>query len=213
MHRRHPSLPRSILDYIDHQDSGNPHHHKLKNTHLSRKGTRKQEKVDRKKRRADHVATRPGRLVDGPDAKRRKTVHKQDHVERSQQTRTHGPSELSASIKSTPRLTALDKLALQSTRTAPKPASHTPRSREEADEDACIAYLEGKLGYSKGGRRNTVDDADGLGGEYMSLPCQHGRIETRTQICSILLMSSRFLSLMPVRVDTLWTTWTLAYVG
>ncbi|KAF8440443.1 hypothetical protein L210DRAFT_2155913 [Boletus edulis BED1] len=163
MHRRHPSLPRSILDYIDHQDSGNPHHHKLKNTHLSRKGTRKQEKIDRKKRRADHVATRPSKLVDGPDAKRRKTVHEQDHVERSQKTRTHGPS-----IKSTPRLTALGKLALQSTRTAPKPASHTPRSREEADEDARIAYLEGKLGYSKGGRRNTVDDADGLGARGFS---------------------------------------------
>ncbi|KAF9490462.1 ARM repeat-containing protein [Pleurotus eryngii] len=36
------------------------------------------------------------------------------------------------------------------------------RSRDEAEEDAYIAYLESKLGYRKGGKRNKLNVGDGL---------------------------------------------------
>ncbi|OJA13626.1 hypothetical protein AZE42_03974, partial [Rhizopogon vesiculosus] len=42
-------------------------------------------------------------------------------------------------------------------------ASKGPRSREEEEEDAYIAYLESKLGYAGGSSRRKDDDMDGLG--------------------------------------------------
>ena len=185
-----PSLPKSILEHI--QDAPgvctiqpsassrrlldgqeNNHRHKGKN-HLSRKDARKQERLDRKKRRADHFSAIVGKHeieeehVDVPDSKRRKTVHFQDQV-KSTPVKNIRPAESREPIKSKPRPTALEKLASQCTRKTPKAASRTPRTREEAEEDAYITYLEARLGYSKGSKRNQGDEADGLGGGYLCL--------------------------------------------
>jgi len=64
------------------------------------------------------------------------------------------------------RTTALERLINKS---AAKPrkevASKGPRTREEEEEeDAYIAYLECKLGYSGGNSRRKDDDMDGLAG-------------------------------------------------
>ena len=83
-----------------------------------------------------------------------------------------GPPEradVQISPKAKPKQTALQRLASRSTREVPKVASRTPRSREEVEEDAYIAYIEAKLGYSKGKQRSKEDEVDGLSGGYMSL--------------------------------------------
>ncbi|KAI9574026.1 hypothetical protein HD554DRAFT_2252704 [Boletus coccyginus] len=176
--RQGPILPKSLLEHIDRQvASGNLPRNKGKNTHLSRKDSRKQERLDCKKRRADHFSTRTVAVkckneeehIDVPDSKRRKAVHFPDQVKSStpsQRTHAHDPPELSDAqnfAKSRSKPTALEKLASRSTREAPKAASRIPRTREEADEDAYIAYLEDRLGYSNGSRRGKGDEADGLG--------------------------------------------------
>lgn len=219
-----PSLPKSILEHIDSsgvctpsfvhtrltRGQGNSHRNKGKNTHLSRKDTRKQERLDRKKRRADHFSTRAVAVkrkteeehVDVPDSKRRKTVHFADEVKNSSPLETHKtrprrPPERSDSrtlTETESKLTALEKLVSKSTRKAPKVASRIPRTREEAEEDAYIAYLEAKLGYSNEAKRKKGDEADGLDGVYMHLQCGRRQIETCAQICSTLLMGSRSLS-------------------
>lgn len=162
---------------------GNSHRSKGKGTHLSRKDARKQERLDHKKRRADHFSTRTVAVkrkteeehVDVPDSKRRKTVHFADEVKSSsppktRKTRPRGSPERSDSRPSTKtesKPTALEKLASKSTRKAPKVASSIPRTREESEEDAYIAYLEARLGYSNGTKRKKGDEADGLDGAYM----------------------------------------------
>ncbi|KAF8554474.1 hypothetical protein OG21DRAFT_1065878 [Imleria badia] len=167
--KRHqgPSLPKSILEHIE---SGNPHRSKGKNTPLSRKDARKQERLDRKKRRADHFSTKLVAVkrktdeehVDVPDSKWRKTGHVKSSTA-SQKTRQDPPELSDARKPNTSKLTPLEKLASRSTREAPKLAPRIPRSREEAEEDAYIAYLEARLGYSNGTGRNKGDEADGLG--------------------------------------------------
>ena len=235
-----PSLPKSILEHIDRQDAsgvcaiqskllsrrlfsqGNRHRNKGKNSHVSRKDARKQERLDRKKRRADQFSTRAVAVkrprieeehVNVPDVKRRKTVHFADQVkDPTPPQKTRSPEspdahKLKSTSKSKP--TALERLASQSTREAPKVASRISRTREEAEEDAYIAYLEAKLGYSRGNGRRQGDEADGLGGAYIYLQCGHGRIETCTQICSTLPMSSKVPSCVsmavrtPIRIETL----------
>ena len=178
---------------------GNRHRNKGKNNHVSRKDARKQERLDRKKRRADQFSTRAVAVkrprieedhVNVPDVKRRKTVHFADQVKDSTPPQKTRLSDAHKS-KSKSKPTALERLASQSTREAPKVASRISRTREEAEEDAYIAYLEAKLGYSRGNGRRKGDEADGLGGAYMYLHCGRGYIETCTQICSTLPMSSK----------------------
>ena len=192
-HRQGPSLPKSILEHIDQDASGvciipsrvlsrrsfaqgHRPRNKGKNSQVSRRDTRKQERLDRKKRRADHFSTRAvaiavkrgtgGEHVDVPAVKRRKTVHFADQGKGSiprQKTRPPELSDAHTSTKSKSK-TALERLVSRSTREAPKVASRIPRTREETEEDAYIAYLEAKLGYSKGTKRRTGDEDDGLGG-------------------------------------------------
>ncbi|KAK7033227.1 MIF4G/MA4-domain-containing protein [Favolaschia claudopus] len=69
------------------------------------------------------------------------------------------PNSKPAEPKPKPKQSALEKLA---TRVDPTPAFAGPRSRQEKEEDAYIAYLEGKLGYA--GRKNKKREDDGLDG-------------------------------------------------
>ncbi|KAG9314967.1 hypothetical protein JVU11DRAFT_4076 [Chiua virens] len=175
--KRHhgPSLPKSILEHIDREDtSASQGRHKNK---LSRKDGRKQDRLDRKKRRADHFSTKavPNTSVkrtsepahvDSPDAKRRKHVHVVDAKEspKTRATRASPPerSDARTATKARSKPTALEKLLAQSTAKAPKATSRIPRTREEAEEDAYIAYLEDRLGYSKGSKHRKGEEADGL---------------------------------------------------
>lgn len=194
-----PSLPKFILEHIDRGDpsgmydskavpyatylraglKGNPHRTK----HPSRKDARKQQRLDRKKRRADHVSASKRKIeeyVDVPDPKRRKTVHQTDkvrpsnppHSKESPKARARGPPAISDARRSKP--TALERLASRSTRKVPEAAFRTPRTREETEEDAYIAYLEARLGYANESKRRKGDEADGLDGMYMCLECRRG---------------------------------------
>ncbi|KAG2146159.1 uncharacterized protein EDB93DRAFT_1086687 [Suillus bovinus] len=182
--RRHGiSLPKSLLEQINDSEQ-NSHRHKSGRSHASRKDARKQERADRKKRKADHFihtahsAKRKteDEHVNSPQRKRMKTSQESDSRPPSSKSHNaaatkvlprHRPAEPHTTTESVPKqklqTTALEKLVNKSAAKPRKVASTHPRSREEEEEDAYIAYLESKLGYAGGGSRRKDDDMDGLG--------------------------------------------------
>jgi nucleolar MIF4G domain-containing protein 1 len=167
-------------------------HRRNGHSHSSRKDARKQERTERKKRKADHFskthATHSAgerkteqEHVESPQRKRVKISR--DSVSRPPATKSHHEPTTTTKVPSRPRTeeprnaesaskqklgtTALERLVNKSAAKA-KPlkevSSKGPRSREEEEEDAYIAYLESKLGYSGGSSRRKDDDMDGLGG-------------------------------------------------
>lgn len=182
--RRHGiSLPKSLLEQINASEQSS-HRHKNGRSHALRKDARKQERTDRKKRKADHFihsahsAKRKTEEehVNSPRRKRMKISEEsvsrppalQPHsVVTTQVLPCHRPEELHTTTESVPKqklkTTALERLVNKSTVKHRKLASTGPRNREEEEEDAYIAYLESKLGYAGGGSRRKDDDMDGLG--------------------------------------------------
>ncbi|KAF9243388.1 hypothetical protein BU15DRAFT_86369 [Melanogaster broomeanus] len=172
-----PSLPKSILKQIGVEESPARardsflYQNTKKNSQRPRKDARKEDRLDRKKRKAEHFSTKAASTkrqieeehVDLPKAKRRKSVHFAEDIAPARIANSHG--SISHSVKkSKQKPTALEKLASNSTsRKSHKTASGIPRTREEQEEDAYIAYLEAKLGYSKsGGKRKKEDEDDGM---------------------------------------------------
>ncbi|KAG2128063.1 hypothetical protein BD769DRAFT_1667627 [Suillus cothurnatus] len=156
------SLPKSLLEQINAAEQGS-HQHKNGRSHASRKDARKQERTDRKKRKADH-------FIHNAHSTKRKV--EEEHVSSPQRKRMktsqepEGPHTTTESVqkqKQKPKTTALEKLVNKSVVKPRQVASTGPRSREEDEEDAYIAYLESKLGYTGGGSRRKDDDMDGLG--------------------------------------------------
>ncbi|KAG1835070.1 hypothetical protein EV424DRAFT_1358792 [Suillus variegatus] len=172
--RRHGiSLPKSLLEQINTTEQSS-HRHKSGRSHASRKDARKQERTDRKKRKADHFIHNPYSAkrkteeehLNSTQRKRMKTS--QEPVSRPPASKSHNaavtkvlphprPEEPHTTTESVPKqkfkTTALERTL----------ASTGPRSREEEEEDAYIAYLESKLGYAGGDSRRKDDDMDGLG--------------------------------------------------
>ncbi|KAG1871929.1 hypothetical protein C8R48DRAFT_45654 [Suillus tomentosus] len=76
--RRHGiSLPKSLLEQINTTEQSS-HRHKSGRSHASRKDARKQERTDRKKRKADH-------FIHSPYSAKRKT--EEEHVNSPQRKR------------------------------------------------------------------------------------------------------------------------------
>lgn len=163
------------------------HRHKSGRSHASRKDARKQERTDRKKRKADHFIHNPYSAkrkteeehLNSTQRKRMKTS--QESVSRPPASKSHNaavtkvlphprPEEPHTTTESVPKqkfkTTALERLVNKSVAKSHKVASTGPRSREEEEEDAYIAYLESKLGYAGGDSRRKDDDMDGLGGMF-----------------------------------------------
>ncbi|KAH7884460.1 hypothetical protein F5I97DRAFT_2037366 [Phlebopus sp. FC_14] len=177
------SLPKSLLDDIARDGSSGHdtlHRHKNKKLHTSRKDARKQERLDRKKRKADHFSVKAAsakRMAEdedlkSPESKRRKTVHFANDVDAPRPTRpipSPRPNAIpskppqKSSVNSKTKTTALERLTAKSGSGPQRSTPRAPRTREEEEEDAYIAYLEAKLGYSQGGKRKKGDDVDGLG--------------------------------------------------
>ncbi|KIJ67003.1 hypothetical protein HYDPIDRAFT_26414 [Hydnomerulius pinastri MD-312] len=181
------SLPKSLPEHIDREGTSGGqsslYRHKNKTYRLSRKDARKQERLDRKKRKAEHFSASVGSAkrkteeehVESPKPKRRKTVHfaedvkppaasPKDKLSSRPRLKLDAPDSVThSSRKSERKPTALEKLASKSSRSVPKTAPRMPRTREEEEEDAYIEYLESKLGYSTGGKRKNGDEEDGLG--------------------------------------------------
>ncbi|KAG2154054.1 hypothetical protein DEU56DRAFT_952103, partial [Suillus clintonianus] len=177
------SLPKSLLEQISVSEQ-NSHRHKGGRSHASRKDARKQERMDRKKKKADHFihtahsAKRKTEEehVDSPQRKRMKIS--QESVSKPPASKSHNATTTKVSSRHRPgephtttepvqkhklKTTALERLANKSATKPRKVASTGPRNREEEEEDAYIAYLESKLGYAGGSSRRKDDDMDGLG--------------------------------------------------
>ncbi|KAG1821658.1 uncharacterized protein BJ212DRAFT_1445192 [Suillus subaureus] len=137
------------------------HQHNSGRSHASRKDARKQERTDRKKRKADHF------IHNAHSAKRKIEEEHVNSPQRKRMKTAQEPEEPHTTTESVQKqklkTTALERLVNKSAAKPRKVASTGPRSREEEDEDAYIAYLESKLGYAGGGSRRKDDDMDGLG--------------------------------------------------
>lgn len=114
--------------------------------------------------------------AESPQRKRIKTSHdspasKPHHAATKVLPRrtTEESRTIESAPKQKPGTTALERLVNKSATKPSKVASKGPRTREEEEEEAYIAYLESKLGYTGGGSRRKDDDMDGLGGLYCSL--------------------------------------------
>lgn len=160
----------------------------------SRKEARKQEREGRKQRKAQfhtshgaHKPSQPKRAADNehPDSPQRKKVRLSQPATKAKPpqapasgskivpfTKASSNSK-KASNGETPLEkasrradSALKKARAESVTSAPAIA---PRSSQEEEEDAYIAYLESKLGYRKGGKRTTKysqGNDDGLDGTW-----------------------------------------------
>ncbi|KAI5980588.1 hypothetical protein EDD15DRAFT_2188073 [Pisolithus albus] len=200
--KRGLSLPKALRDHIEREEvtsgaylsklagrsptscvkggQGSLWRNKGKSNSFSRKDARKQERLERKKRKADHFSTRTSSVKHDaeeesvPVTKRRKTAHFTGHEQannsgskeslvssRRTDPQTGKPSQ--PSKKSKEKKAKYDKSSLK---VAPRSQEHKTasivlKSREEDDDDACIAYYEAMLGY-KEGKRKKSDGLDGL---------------------------------------------------
>ncbi|KAJ3536451.1 hypothetical protein NM688_g6834 [Phlebia brevispora] len=203
-----PSLPRSLLEELEGSE-------RAPVEKLSRKDARKQERNEKKQRKANFFAhtTTAGKRhaeeehIDSPTRKKVKlsseaqrsppsvkvakniaaapsVAHREKTSVKGHEKHVSKPSEASSSKPK--RRTALQKLA---ERTG-VPSSHSAvlpkgRTQVETEEDAYIAYLEKKLGWSKGGKRtkqygNGLDE-DGLDDLLQDLDALEGSLFTGGQ--------------------------------
>ncbi|KAG6332528.1 hypothetical protein ID866_6565 [Astraeus odoratus] len=185
-HQHGINLPKSLRDHIERDGASSGAHDSLwrsrnKNVTTSRKDTRKQERLERKKRKADYFSAHPispKRRVEEsnglPQPKRRKTVHFTQatqlvaSVQKDDSTsRLHTRSDVLKTLQAKEKMQEKCKNTEHNpSRVAPTSLKRqgilpTSKPREEDEDDACIAYYEAMLGY-KGGKRKKSDDLDGL---------------------------------------------------
>ncbi|GLB40326.1 putative protein with domain in DAP-5, eIF4G, MA-3 and other proteins [Lyophyllum shimeji] len=166
-------LPQSLRDEIN-ESAGNDHHRTRLHSRpkLSRKATRKEERLNRKRHKAEYFSS---------GSARNKRLAEEDHMDSPQRKKfKHDTVTPSAEAVNRPHSTIPTKST-----TAPEPAKHAaplmekkktqtplerlvaksaiPRSvdRKGDEEDAYIAYLEAQLGYGKGRKKKSEED-DGL---------------------------------------------------
>ena len=154
---------------------------------ISLKDARKPNRVDQKKRKAEFFAApslNPGKRsadVEHIESPKRKKIKVADpEPVQSSRCRVDSigdkikvspslpPSRPKAALKTKtePRTTALEKLVTM--RPEIRQGSSFPRSQTEREDDAYIAYLESKLGYSKGGKaKKQAKEDDGLDGALL----------------------------------------------
>ncbi|RDB25941.1 Suppressor of glycerol defect protein 1 [Hypsizygus marmoreus] len=174
-------LPQSLRDELDGNTPNN--HPRTKWTSrpkVSRKDSRKEERTNRKKNKADFFSHHPGRdkrsaeeeeHAESPKRKKarhdistqstdsRSTVHPKvipNPPETKAQDSAEPSSARRVNVKKT--RTPLERLVVKSNPLNPK-ASGT---RREEEEDSYIAYLESKLGYAKDRKKQKKTEDDGL---------------------------------------------------
>lgn len=195
-----PSLPQSLLEQIDDScgmlncfppasrpsnnivrlETGSSRKTKGFGHQKSRKDARKQERVDRKKRKANFFAAAASNSshskrsaeaehTESPKCKRAKitepetvSVNQLQADTKSNKKSVPKPPPRQLDLKTTSKLkskpqTALGKLV---SRGDTGPFASSSRSQREREDDTYIAYLEGKLGKGKKGAEN--DGLDGI---------------------------------------------------
>ncbi|KAJ7650126.1 hypothetical protein FB45DRAFT_887044 [Roridomyces roridus] len=143
---------------------------KKQNPKVSRKELRKQERTSQKQRKAaffsaPHVANKRGAEEEEHlDSPQRKKIKLAGEVKEAKQKTPPVEEPTKPTIATKPTKTKKAPTALEKLvgRTEAAPPSLAPRSQKEKEEDAYIAYLEGKLGYgAKKGKKSKQED-DGL---------------------------------------------------
>ncbi|ESK94709.1 mif4g ma4 domain-containing protein [Moniliophthora roreri MCA 2997] len=157
-------LPQSLLEQIQ-QSNGSEHTHKRHSSRkqqLSRKEARKQERAGRKQKKAEYFSTstkRPAPSGDDefPQRKRVKldggadVYGNQPKASTSKTAIIDTLTTTSRPVSSVPEEKSQKASKTPLAKHVPKSSSFTatPRIQKEEEEDAYIAYLEGKLGYGK----------------------------------------------------------------
>ncbi|KAI6123276.1 hypothetical protein EV401DRAFT_1288685 [Pisolithus croceorrhizus] len=183
--KRGLSLPKALRDHIEREEATSGGQSSLwrkkgKSNPSSRRDARKQERLERKKRKADHFLTRTSSVKHDaeedsvPLPKRRKTAHFAEHEQvdhsgskgslvspRRANVQTGELSQPSEKPKEKKAKYQKSSLKVASKYQKHKIAPAVLKSREEEEDDACIAYYEAMLGY-KEGRRKKSDGLDGL---------------------------------------------------
>ncbi|KAI0926110.1 hypothetical protein AcV5_008659 [Taiwanofungus camphoratus] len=182
--RTGPSLPKALLEELDNQADGShrPGPKRKTGQHFSRKEARKQERHDRKQRKAEffispysnggHTRNKRHAEHEHPETPHRKKAK----VAHSEPSRVPSASEKGREGGTEPKQSHLTKSYLKRSEIKPKTAlgklaersqvaphqnkktarpliTVIPRSREEEEEETYIAYLESKLGWRKGSKR------------------------------------------------------------
>ncbi|KAJ3808183.1 hypothetical protein F5876DRAFT_90169 [Lentinula aff. lateritia] len=168
-------LPSSLLEQIQDSDesaedsSGTTHNNRRRSQKPSRKESRKQLRAERKHRKAEffsnHSLKRPAApAADSPPKKKVKLSV--DVPQKPASLPKPSTSKLKNKVsfepngrdeaKAAPKATALEELGSKQSKSV---SLETPiRTQQETKEDAYIAYLEAKLGYSKGKKAKRLDD-------------------------------------------------------
>ncbi|KAJ3920139.1 hypothetical protein F5877DRAFT_89598 [Lentinula edodes] len=161
-------LPSSLLEQIQESD-GTTHSNRRRSQKPSRKESRKQLRAERKHRKAEffsnHNLKRPAApAADSPPKKKVKfsvdVPQKPASLPKASTSKLKNKVSLESNgrdeAKAAPKATALEKLGSKQSKSL---SSTTPiRTQQEKKEDAYIAYLEAKLGYSKGKKAKRLDD-------------------------------------------------------
>ena len=128
---------------------------------LSRKDNRKLERIENKKRKAEHRTTKQRQQQKRPAQK------EHEDVPVAKKPRVSAPPDAKAPNPKPKKKTPLEKFVRNSSG-----SSGLPKIQEEDKEDAYIRYLEGKLGWKKNGTKTSAYGSgladDGLDGMYTS---------------------------------------------
>ncbi|KAJ6609206.1 hypothetical protein B0H10DRAFT_484287 [Mycena sp. CBHHK59/15] len=173
-------LPQTLVEQIG-DSSGNDQFEPRKKwsnkNKLSRKELRKQERTGCKQRKAEFFSSatpnaKRGAEEEHADSPKRKKIKLATVVSgepkpldappsrapvQAKGPASSAPNPIKAVKPAKKTQTALQKLAGGSTS-----SSQLPRSQKDKEEEAYIAYLESKLGYTKGGKRKQKREDDGL---------------------------------------------------
>ncbi|KAJ4494884.1 hypothetical protein C8J55DRAFT_466030 [Lentinula edodes] len=161
-------LPSSLLEQIQESD-GTTHSNRRRSQKPSRKESRKQLRAERKHRKAEFFSNHnlkrsAASAADSPPKK--KVKFSVDVPQKPASLPKASTSKLKNKVsfesngrdqaKAAPKATALEKLGSKQSKSL---SLTTPiRTQQEKKEDAYIAYLEAKLGYSKGKKAKRLDD-------------------------------------------------------
>ncbi|KAJ7285115.1 hypothetical protein C8J57DRAFT_1290481 [Mycena rebaudengoi] len=151
-------LPQTLVERIG-DSTGNdevePRKKWTNNKKVSRKESRKQERSGRKQRKAEFFSA-PQNTA--------KREAEEEHADSPQRKKVKLATEPAGPQPAAPVKAAVNPELKRKLVRRPDPSSSTlpPRSQKDKEEDAYMAYLESKLGYTKGGKQTKPREDDGL---------------------------------------------------
>ncbi|KAF8632217.1 hypothetical protein AX15_001975 [Amanita polypyramis BW_CC] len=150
-------LPESLLEEIKARNESRKSNSRRSHEHqVSRKEARKQDRLERKKRKAEFHGLKKCLTVEELESPQRKKARQTDpSTDRQHSHKLRTVATISGT--STKKKTVHGRVKLAWPDVVPK-----AKSRVEEEEEAYIAYLEAKLGYTGKGNKGKSDADDGL---------------------------------------------------